>query len=205
MTKRNYGIDFLRMLSMFMVVTRHVLGLGGILEISQAGSTNYWVAWLFEIATGCAVNVFALISGYVMWHSKTTVSRISELWMQVFFYGALMTGIFFAIMPESIGPSSLVNTIFPFTRSNYWYMTAYFGMYLLIPVLNAGIQNITKKAFGASLFACFIFFSIIPVFLLENPYGFSGGYSMLWLCLMYLVGAYISKYRIAEKAKKSTG
>lgn len=205
MAKRNYGIDFLRMISMFMVVILHVLGQGGILSSSPKGSSSYWTAWFFEIASYCAVNIFALISGYVMWRSKTAISKISELWMQVFFYMALATGIFYFAVPGSVSLGSVINALFPVTRKAYWYISAYFGMYLLIPLLNCAVQNINKRAFGITLFACYIFFSIIPIFLLNNPYGLSSGYSMIWLSLMYLTGAYISKYGIAEKAKKSTG
>ncbi len=203
MTKRNYGIDFLRMVSMFMVVMLHVLGQGGILD--NATGINFRIAWLFEIASYCAVNSFALISGYVMWRSKTAVSKISELWMQVFFYGALITGIAFTLVPEAIGMNALTNVMFPFTRKNYWYISSYFGMYLLVPLLNSAIQNISKKTFEISLISVFIFFSIIPTVLQKNPYSLASGYSTIWLCLMYLTGAYFNKYGIAEKAKKTTG
>ncbi len=203
MDKRNYGLDFLRMLSMFMVVMLHVLGQGGILGNAQG--YNYWIAYFFEIASYCAVNAFALISGYVMWKSKTSVSKIAQLWMQVFFYGALISGIFFIIKPETISFNILLNILFPFTRKNYWYISSYFGMYLLVPLLNAAIKNTSKKTMGISLFSCFVFFSIIPSFLQKNPYSLSSGYSTIWLSLMYLTGAFINKYRIEEKTKKSTG
>lgn len=203
MNKRNYGIDLLRIISMFMVVMLHVLGQGGLLDNAERGSLNYWTAHFFEIASYCAVNAFALISGYVMWKSKTSISKIAGLWMQVFFYGALLTGIFF-IYSGDISVSSLFNMFFPITRKSYWYISSYFGMYLLVPLLNTAIENTSKKTMGISLFACFAFLSVIPTFLLKNPYSLSSGYSMIWLCLMYLAGAYINKYHIDEKIKKST-
>lgn len=205
MVKRNYGIDFLRIVSMFMVVMLHVLGQGGILSSAQTGGVNYWTAYFFEIASYCAVNSFALISGYVMWRSKTSVAKISELWMQVFFYGALLSGIFYILRPEAMSIKALLNIFFPITRKNYWYISSYFGMYLLVPLLNTAIKNASKKTFGISLISLFIFFSIIPTFLLRNPYSLTGGYSTMWLMLMYLTGAYLSKYQITEKVKKSTG
>ena len=41
MQERNYGIDFLRIISMFMIVILHILGNGGILASVQIGSSNY--------------------------------------------------------------------------------------------------------------------------------------------------------------------
>lgn len=205
MAKRNYGIDFLRMLSMFMVVILHVLKKGGILDNVFPNEYNYYIAWFLEIASYCAVNAFAIISGYVMWRSKPAVSKITELWMQVFFYGALATVIFYFTTPGAVGIRTIFNALFPITRNAYWYISSYFGMYLLVPVLNCAIRNISKRVLGVSLLSCYIFISIIPTFLLYDPYVLKGGYSTIWLCLMYLVGGYISKYKIVEKAKSSTG
>ena len=50
MQERNYGIDFLRVISMFMIVILHILGNGGILASVQTGSSTYHASWLMEIA-----------------------------------------------------------------------------------------------------------------------------------------------------------
>ncbi|MBR6668219.1 MAG: acyltransferase family protein [Clostridia bacterium] len=65
MKKRNEGIDLLRCLAMLMVVVLHVLNHGGILESSARGMPVYNAAWLLRAAGTCAVNCYALISGYV--------------------------------------------------------------------------------------------------------------------------------------------
>ena len=63
--ERNAGIDLLRIVSMFFVVVLHSLGQGGILFNTAVGSSQYKVAWLLEIFAYGAVDIFALISGYV--------------------------------------------------------------------------------------------------------------------------------------------
>lgn len=83
MQERNYGIDFLRIISMFMIVILHILGNGGILASVQIGSSNYHLAWILEIASYCAVNCYALISGYVGIYSVHKYSNI--------FYGSVTT------------------------------------------------------------------------------------------------------------------
>lgn len=65
MKERESGIEILRMTSMLMVVTLHVLGAGGILDTVEPLSLNYAVCWFLEIANYGAVNCFGLISGYV--------------------------------------------------------------------------------------------------------------------------------------------
>lgn len=74
---RNYGIDALRIVSMLMVVTLHVLGHGGVLKIAE--SEKYWIVWFLEISAYCAVNCYALISGYVGVYSKYKFSNLALL------------------------------------------------------------------------------------------------------------------------------
>ena len=40
---------------------------------------------------------------------------------------------------------SLIKSIFPIVFAQYWFMTAYFFMYLLIPILNIIVKNIVSK------------------------------------------------------------
>ena len=60
--KRNYGIDMLRLVAMFFVVICHVLGHGGVMK--NATGYNYSVSSLLQIVAYCAVNCYAIISGY---------------------------------------------------------------------------------------------------------------------------------------------
>ena len=43
--KRNYGIDSLRILSMFYVVILHTLGHGGLLESVKDGTNQFILVW----------------------------------------------------------------------------------------------------------------------------------------------------------------
>ena len=61
--ERNYGIDLLRLVSMYMVVILHVLAESGVLSAQSLGTQS--VAWLLETAAYSAVNCFGMNSGYV--------------------------------------------------------------------------------------------------------------------------------------------
>ena len=202
MKERNYGIDFLRILSMFMVVTLHVLGQGGILK--NAVGINYWVAWLMEITCFCAVNCFAIISGYVMCGSSVKYSRLIELWFQTVFYSVSITAIYFILRPDAITLKTTLRAIFPVSHKHYWYISAYFGLYLLIPLVNAAIKNIRRKTLEFFLIATFIIMIILPTALGGDPYILNGGYSVIWLLLLYILGAYIKMYDITSLVKRRT-
>ena len=74
--ERNYGIDLLRIVSMIMVVTLHIMNAGGVLGATERMSAKYELASLLQIMTYCAVNCYALISGYVGVNSKFKISNI---------------------------------------------------------------------------------------------------------------------------------
>ena len=92
--EKNYGIDALRILSMFMVVGLHIFNAGGVLDATERFSSRYEVGWLFQNAMFCAVDVFALISGYVWACAKYKYRNIIELWLQVVFYTVSITALF---------------------------------------------------------------------------------------------------------------
>lgn len=76
-TKRNSGIDLLRIISMIMIVTLHLLGHGGILNNLEPFTSGHYSAWTLEIIAYCAVNCYALISGYVSVHQNSNIQTFS--------------------------------------------------------------------------------------------------------------------------------
>jgi surface polysaccharide O-acyltransferase-like enzyme len=69
-TERNYGIDLLRLISMLYVLVLHALGRGGLLDHTQRLSVQYQFGWFMQLWALCAVDIFALISGYVGYTEK---------------------------------------------------------------------------------------------------------------------------------------
>ncbi len=194
--ERNFGIDLLRIISMLMIVMLHVLGCGGVL----GSATDFWrsgIAWSFEIAAYCAVNCYALISGYVGINSKHKPYSLINLWIQVAFYSITIAVFMFLIRPEIISIKGIIPFFLPVTFEKYWYFTAYFAMWFFIPVMNAAINNISKVKMGMLLIASFILTT--PSNLLVGGVDLSGGYSPAWLFFLYLIGAYLKKHDILKK------
>ena len=74
--KRASDIDLFRIIATLLVIVLHVLGKGGILNNAAPDSAAYWTAWFLEICAYCAVNCFALISGYVMADKTVEIKSI---------------------------------------------------------------------------------------------------------------------------------
>ncbi len=197
---KNVGIELLRIISMFMIVIHHIIGHGGILNSTTSLSINNNLIFLLEISCYGAVNLYALITGYVCVNSKHRWERIIELWLQVFFYTFLITLIFY-IVPQNtinVGIKDLIKSILPVMSKQYWYFSSYFCLFLFIPFINKLINILTKKEHKNICVISLITFCIIA-FLGRSIGGsdifnVNNGYSFIWLTIMYIVGAYIKKY-----------
>ncbi len=202
MKSRNYGIDLLRIVSMFYVLVLHTLKQGGILKTVTAGTAAYYTVWFMEVFAYCAVDIFAVISGYVSYSDKPKKTRISswiQMWLQVIFCGLLVTAVFCIIQPETTDAKDLIRSFFPLNNASYWYFTAYTGLFVMMPLLNAGIRAIPEETLKKTVIGMFLLFSIYdsaaPRFILNS------GYSFIWLMILYCIGAAIRKCSIGNKWK----
>lgn len=197
--KRNIGIDLLRIVCMMMVVTLHVLGHGGIMNATEMFSTKYETIWLLEIFCICAVDCYAIISGYVMCESKIKFSNIVNLWVHVLFYLVSINILSMILVPGSVGKGTLFYNLFPVTFNYYWYFSSYFGMFLFLPFINKWIENTSKIEMRKFLFVSLVIAMTFPVIMQTDPFKFGYGYSMIWLIIMYILGAYIKRFFDIEK------
>lgn len=144
MREKYYGINALRMLSMFMIIVLHILNQGGVLIASGRFTSQYEAGWLLQTVTFCAVNVYALISGYVWVYAKYRYRNLIELWLQVFFYTVLITILFRVFYPSSVSVMEWIKAIIPVMFNQYWYFSSYVALFLFIPLLNMVLENIKK-------------------------------------------------------------
>ena len=207
MKTRDYNVDLFRVIATIFVIILHVLGQGGVLDNASPDGAKYWVAWFLEILAYCAVNCFALISGYVMVNKTTKLKNIVSLWFTVFFYSVLITAVFGLFLPETRSIKKLVYACLPVIRKQWWYVSSYFALFVAMPILNAAIHNISKKLFEKILLVILIAVCIIDCGDPKDPFVLSDGYSPIWLMILYLFGGYIRKYDVKEKvtALKSAG
>lgn len=199
-SKRSSGIELLRILLMIMIVILHISLRGGILYSTSFGSLRYFAAWLLESLCFCAVNGYAMITGYVSCESNFRYSKIIPLWLQVFFWNVLINIGFIIWGDVTVSPESFL----PVSGDVYWYFSAYTAMFFFIPFFNRLIAQLDLKGFtvlAATLFLLFSFYA--NCFAKEtDPFDLQGGDTVVWLTAMYFLGAYIKKFGGSLKIKK---
>ena len=82
-SERNYGLDLLRVVLMYMVCMLHTLLQGGVLPACTAGTILHKVFWFLEVLCFCAVDAFALISGYTATDKMRKFEKLTEMWFHL--------------------------------------------------------------------------------------------------------------------------
>lgn len=199
--KRQANFEVLRVVAMAMIVAMHFMHKGGVIQPLQEDMSIVNVsAWLIETFCNVAANCYVLIAGYflvdVEWKLKKLVSVVG----QVLFYSLLIP---FVCIPLGIGNVQSwsiydwVIAVLPLQMDHYWFATAYVLMFMLSPVLAAGVKQLSKKQMELTLGVLLIYFcvfkSISPILLSTDNYG----YDYPWFICMFLIAAYIKLHGTA--------
>lgn len=209
---RMINMEVLRCLAMMMVVVLHYLGKGNLLPELSGTDMNVTgiAAWLLEAFCIVAVNVYMMISGYFLCTSSFKLSRLLQLWLQVWTYSVLV-GIL-AVLTGWI-PAAEVDThyfltlLFPVTMDHYWFMTAYIFLYLLLPFLGDCVRRMSKQQLQIALALLLGVFCVIKTVLPVRLETDAKGYDCLWYVCVFVTAAYIRRFgfRFLESKARAWG
>ena len=144
-----------------------------------------------------AVDLFAMLTGYLCIGTRWKVQRYLSLWFQVAFYSAgflaagcvlKYVGVFPAFEPN-YGRALLPVPL----AGGYWYFTAYTAVFLLAPFLNRLMAGFTRKEARALLLIVVPVFSLMTL-LRGTDVVYGDGYNAAWLISLYVLGAYLKLY-----------
>lgn len=157
------------------------------------------MAGILESLCICAVNVYVLITGYFMCEARYSIRRIVRLWLEIAFYTILIPAaltILSVPVAGGEGPWQLIKYVLPISMEHYWFATAYFLLYLLIPILNQAVHALSRRQLKVVIILLLVVTSLLksvsPIELATDDYG----YGVLWFLVLYLIAAYIRQYDV---------
>lgn len=193
---RNGNMDLLRIFSMFLIVLLHSIDHSGVLEQAEFSSTaiNLWVRFTYMLTQVC-VNLYVLISGYFLVNSRFRLQKLVALWLEVTFYSVVIKLVFMLMGYRPFSIASLASCLMPIFTGRYWFITIYFGLYLVFPFLNIAIKAMNKKQHTLCNIVLFVLFSVMisihPSFKGMNS---GAGWGLAWFVVLYFAAAWFRLY-----------
>ncbi len=202
-SKRNYGIDLLRIVAMFMVVVIHIAGdVTGITGMGEPLSAGNIMSWLLYMIVLSAIDVYGLITGYVCVGNEVKYKNIINLLFQVWFYTLSITGIFLLVAPEKVTMLNIAQAVLPVTFGTYWYFSTYFIIFLFIPFVNRILERMSNKTLVCFSATLIVLFCLYKNLLLRDTGIALGGHGILWFTILYIIGATVKKCNLFAGTKK---
>lgn len=207
--ERTIGIDVLRILLAFMVLTLHFNGstTGAVLQNVTFFPVKVFVI-MMEALCYPAVNCYVIISGFFSYKKK---KRLKEVFLSLAkLYICLLT---FSLVGYMVGVFAgntfcffeLINRCFPLTTGQWWYMSCYFAVMMLSPYFNQLLELISLRQHRILICLLVFMFSIAPVVVkYQDSLGGNYGYSLIWFVVLYFTGAYIQR-RELDIRKRTNG
>ena len=185
---------------MVMVCTLHGNMFTGGLNKHPGHVDFQFMSSLTEAVSFIGVNVYALISGYMMVNARWKFERYLMLWLQVAFYVVGIVLLSWGLAAVGLWPADKVdygydgyNMLLLFFGSENWYFASYSVLYFLLPFVNPLLQNLGQRRHAMLVLLLCVVLPVVNVF--SADYVYADGYNFVWLGVMYILGAYVQLYR----------
>lgn len=148
---RNNRIEFLRVLSMLMIVYHHAF-IYRYVQLLGPETIGYTISSLLGAFGKIGVIIFVLISGYFAKPRVLRLGKLVELNSIASFY--MILGAILAIfLGERV---NLLSTFFPTLTKSYWFLTTYAVLMLLQPLIMQGISWVKKEWLGGLTISAYL-------------------------------------------------
>lgn len=194
-------IEFLRILSSFLVIVNHT---NSDIFLARFPGPVWFISVTYFYVCRIAVPVFVIIAGYLMLNRQYSYRKTLSLIFRILSCLVLFSGVYYLYYRYTgevpgINPKFFIRWIIrePITNA-FWYLYMYLGLLVMLPFLQKLVSTMEQRDFHIFFLISGAFYGVLPIiqhyypeFTLSGYFDISlfGGY----VCLM-LVGCYIRRY-----------
>lgn len=199
--KRNANVELLRIVTMIFIIMHHCIINGyGLQEQLKSGTMNGGYSAFLSLLNAVVVigvNVFFLISGY--YGIRFSLKKLCILIFDLYLYADILTLISVAVGMEHMGFATIKLLLLPFYK--YWFIIVYILLFILSPIINAGIESLNKvqsislTVFFTGFFCCIGFVSEATFISLND------GYSLIFAMYLYFLGRMMNKWKFLKRSQ----
>lgn len=195
---RKSNLELLRILSMILVMLSHYLHLRMPTDVNMIVNNPIKALFNFELhsVSIVCVHCFILISGYfgIRWKLKSFFGLLFQIifWLCVGYVIAVLLNPYIACV-KGINSKDFIISALSWLRSR-WFVSAYITLYILSPMINSFIENMSDKQLLRYILIFYAFSTIYGYFLLSEE--FATGLSAISLLGLYLIGAWLRRSKL---------
>lgn len=180
---RKSNFEALRLLCIYGITVMHVFG--NIDTGASAINTELHVMMNALFNTG--VTCFILISGY--FGIRFRLQKLIEMDLMVVFYTVVAT-----VLQGNLSAKVFLQACIPIVSRRYWFISCYFALCFLAPLLNEIPKQTEKNTFERLLGIMLLLFSIIPTITTYDLMQ-DAGKGLVHFVMIYLMGRYLALYQ----------
>lgn len=188
---RQSNLELLRIVSMLMVLTVHAdgaaLGLPTVAGNLHGASAYDFGRLAVESVAIVGVNCFTMISGY--FGIRLRWRTVGAYLFECVFYAVLIYSLSAILVPGYFTWKGWLESWLVLSHTDLWYVPAYFGLMLLAPILNTGLEALSKRKFAVVLGA-FIVFNVWCGWWWHGAFN-PTGYTLFQLVMVYMIGRFL--------------
>lgn len=196
--ERKSNFELMRIFLMLLVVMGHVTMYSNRLQL--IGIPDYFISNIARSFSVFAVNTFVIISGYFGIHLR--IKKLVNLDLRVVVYTwigfacAVLTGI------HEVNLLSDIKLLLPVLTKQYWYVTIYFVLCIISPLLNRLLKHLSEKELKIALVVGGIVFYVVATgcyIINANQIVTDAGYGIVNFTYLYMLGYYIRHYYVNKQ------
>ena len=198
---RNSSLELLRIVAILMIIAFHLAYKSGF--NFSGGSIVVNRLWIQFLGMGESLgyvgnDIFVIISGYfLIKSSRINFTRLLNLWLRILFYSVLFFTLHVMFGQETFSFKDTARAFMPITTRQWWFMTSYFFLYILHPLLNDVIRNLNRENCRKFILLLLVSWGIT---LLTHP-NIRFKHYLDFIC-MYSLGSYIRLWADKVGSKK---
>jgi len=197
--KRESNFELLRIFSMVIIITHHLL-VQGISNYELGSFSNKITGAIMFPGGRIGVALFFMLTGYfLIGKKKTSVKRV---FLETIFYGWFLS--LFLIIPYSLDKicgfsfnycslkAIFRKILVPVSSGRWWFVTAYCLLILTVPYINLFLEKLNKSGFKFFIFISWFFWYSADTFL-------GADIGLIPAFFFYIFGAYFRLYSSKKK------
>lgn len=198
---RQSNFELLRILCALFIIAGHIIMIH---DTGEMMSSSWLISEGLRPLFMCAVNAFVLISGY--FGIKLKAKKMWQMNDMVTFYSVMLFIVACLWGGHSLNIRRDILFLAPVLTKQYWFITVYFALCLLSPVLNLIVEKADKAFLRRSIWVGTCLFVGVPTLAYLLNFGAvteDAGYGIVNFSLLYIIGRYIRLYNPFENVSSA--